>query len=217
VPNEATSEAPARRRRSTAEIVERLLSAASEEFERNGYDRTKTATIAKKAAVTEALIFNHFGSKANLFQEAIFKPLNQHFLEFCKHHVVAPGDAQGLRTETAQYVKELHGFVEDHSRMLMSLVVEQLYASEMGQGIGAIEGLEEYFSGTIAVTMERYSGTRAIDPDLLARISFATIFACAIFKDWLFANSPASEDEIRTAIGRFVMDGVSVNHANDAP
>ena len=57
-----------RPRRSTEEIVDNIMEAACDEFERNGYPGTKTAAIARKAGVAEALIFSNFGSKARLFQ-----------------------------------------------------------------------------------------------------------------------------------------------------
>lgn len=42
--------------------------------------------------MAEWLIFNHFGPKARLFEDSIFKPLNKHFLEFQIAHPVAAGD-----------------------------------------------------------------------------------------------------------------------------
>jgi AcrR family transcriptional regulator len=64
------------------------LEAGCEEFERKGYAGTETAAVAQKAGVTEALIFNHFGSKAKLFHDSIFKPLDRHFVNFRSSHVV---------------------------------------------------------------------------------------------------------------------------------
>ena len=69
------------------------MEAASEEFEHNGYAGTTTAAIAQKAGVAEWLIFNHFGSKAKLFHDSIFKPLNQQFLDFCVTRLADTEDA----------------------------------------------------------------------------------------------------------------------------
>ena len=76
---------PKRKRRSTEEIIDRLMEAACEEFERSGYAGSKTAEIARKAGVAEALIFSNFGSKAKLFQDSIFKPLDRHFPRLYQH------------------------------------------------------------------------------------------------------------------------------------
>ena len=197
-------------RRSTEEIIDRLMEAASEEFERNGYAGTTTAAIARKAGVVEALIFSNFGSKAKLFHDSIFKPLNRHFLEFCATHLVDAGDAAGLKQGTEQYIQELRRFMEQHSRMLMSLFVTQMYEADL-QGLSEMEGLNDYFSGTAAMAQKRLTKKPKIDPKLMARVSFATVLSCVLFKDWLFPKGIASEGEISAAISNYVMEGINAN------
>jgi AcrR family transcriptional regulator len=206
-----------RPRRSTEEIIDRLLEAAGTEFERNGYAGTKTAAIARKAGVAEPLIFNHFGSKAKLFHDSIFKPLDRHFLQFCATHLVDVDDAEGMREGTRQYILELQEFIRRHSRMLRSLVAAQMYESRQVKGLSHIEGLHDYFSRGAARTMSRLVAKPKIDPRLITRVSFATILACIIFKDWLFPEGLASEDELRAAITGFVMEGLEANAAATMP
>jgi AcrR family transcriptional regulator len=200
-----------RTRRSTEEIIDRLMEAACEEFERNGYAGTTTAAIARKARVAEALILSHFGSKAKLFQDSIFKPLNRHFLDFCTTHLVDAGDEISLRQESQRYIAELRQFLQRHSKMLVSLVVTQMYTSDNVEGVSRVQGLHDYFSRAAAVSMKRLAGKPKIDPKLMTRVSFATLLACVIFKDWLFPEGLASEEEISAAIGDFVLDGVNAN------
>src|ERR1700757_3687632 len=75
-----------RKRRSTQEIIDRIIDAALIEFCDNGYSSTTTSAIALRAEVTEALIFTQFESKANLFRKAIFRPLDDHFSNFVITH-----------------------------------------------------------------------------------------------------------------------------------
>jgi AcrR family transcriptional regulator len=200
-----------RPRRSKEEIIDRLIAAASAEFERNGYAGTTTAAIARRAGVAEWLIFTHFGSKARLFHDSIFKALNQHFVSFCSTHFVALGDAEGFRKETQQYILELQQFVEHHSRMLVSLVVAQIYEGANIDGLGQISGLHDYFSQGAAMATEHLVGRPRIDPRLIVRVSFATIMASVIFKDLLFPKGLATKDEIRAAISDFVIYGLNAN------
>jgi AcrR family transcriptional regulator len=206
---------PRRQRRSTEEIIDRLLEAACDEFELNGYAGTTTADIARRAGVVEPLIFNHFGSKAKLFHDSIFKPLNRHFVQFLATHLVDANDADSLRANTQQYILELKQFLERHSRMLMSLVVAQVYACDKVQGVSQIEGLNDYFSRAVAMAKKRRTGKPKVDPDLMSRISFATILSCVIFKDWLFPDGLASDDEINAAVSGFVMEGINESAAQD--
>jgi AcrR family transcriptional regulator len=200
-----------RSRRSTEEIIDNIMEAACHEFERNGYLGTKTAAIARKAGVAEALIFSNFGSKAKLFHDTVFLPLDRHFREFCATHLVDPGDTAALRKETRQYILELRQFIGRHSRMFSSLVAAQMYASENVRGLSEIDGLDNFFSRAAEMNRKRLRGKPRIDPNLLARVSFISILACVIFKDWLFPAGLASEDEISAAISDFIMDGVNAN------
>jgi AcrR family transcriptional regulator len=200
-----------RTRRSTEEIIDRVMEAACEEFEHNGYVGTKTAAIARKAGVAEALIFSNFGSKATLFHDSIFKPLDRHLEAFCATHLVEPGDTEGLRQGTRQYILELRQFIGRHDRMFRSLVAAQMYRSDNVRGLSEIEGLHKFFSRAAATSMKRLSGKPKIHPKLLARVSFASVLACVIFREWLFPEELASESEIAEAISDFIMDGINAN------
>ena len=131
----AKSKRKRRPRRSTEEIIDRLLVAAAEEFERNGYAGTTTAKVARRAGVAEWLIFTHFGSKARLFEDSIFKPLNRHFLEFCASNPAGADDPEGIRRDSRRYILELQRFIERHSRMLVSLLVARIY--DLGDAEGS--------------------------------------------------------------------------------
>lgn len=203
---------PKRRRRSSEEVIDRLIEAARAEFELNGYAGAKTAAIARRAGVAEALIFSNFGSKAKLFQDAIFKPLNRHFLDFRATHGIDASDTKAMQEGTRRYVAELQQFVERHSRMLMSLFVAQFYDPDNLSGLSHVQGLHDYFARATAMATERMAAKPPrIHPKLMARVSFATIMACIIFRDLLFPMGLASQAEIGAAISDFVMDGLSAN------
>jgi AcrR family transcriptional regulator len=210
-PNGKGAKRKRRPRRSTEEIVNLIIAAACEEFERNGYEGAKTAEIARKAGVAEALIFSNFGSKAKLFHDSIFNPLNRHFLEFSASHRISPDDAVAFEEGTRQYILEIQQFIQQHSRMLASVVAAQMYETDDLQGVRQIEGLHDYFSRATANAMNRNVVKPRVDPRLMARVSFASILACTIFKDWLFPRDLASDAQITNAIRDFVMEGLSAN------
>ena len=80
--SKTTPAAPKRRaKRSSEEIMQRLIAAAQDEFKRSGFMGATTAAIARKAEITEAQLFRYFSSKAELFREAVFEPLNRHFAD----------------------------------------------------------------------------------------------------------------------------------------
>jgi hypothetical protein len=97
--------------------------------------------------------------------------------------------------------------------MLMSLLVAQLYAPDNLDGLSHIQGLHDYFSRATAMATARLVEPAKIHPRLLARVSFATILACIIFRDLLFPKGLATQGEIRAAISDFLMEGLSANAA----
>ncbi|MBW8783207.1 MAG: TetR/AcrR family transcriptional regulator [Novosphingobium sp.] len=207
----ASSRPAARRpRRTSAEIHDRLIDAAGEEFEANGYAGATTAAIARRAEVTEAQLFRCFPSKAELFRAAIFEPLNRHFAAFQARMQADEGAPYRKGAET--YIAELEDFIAGHSRMLMSLVVAQSYDPGMRARGETIDGLEAYFERGAAMMRSRLAGEARVPPELMVRVSFAAVLGCLLFSDWLFPAGLADDQAIRRAISDFVIDGTNANN-----
>lgn len=200
-----------RTRRSPDDILSRIVKAATEEFKRGGYTGTATAVIARKADVTEAQLFRYFGSKSNLFRETIFKPIDQHFLNFINKHPPERSQGASAREMTALYTTELQHFIAEHSEMLTSLIVAQTYESGNAQGVSAINSLQAYFDHGAAMMRARIQGKPKVNPDLLVRVTFVTVLASIMFKSWIFPRGLASDEEITATINDFVMDGIGAN------
>jgi len=198
-----------RKRRSPEEIMDLLLQAAEGEFKKYGYSGATTAAIAREADITEAQLFRYFSSKAELFQESIFKPLDRHFAEFNARHLHGARGAQSDRRIARIYITELQQFIAEHCEMIRSMVVAQSYASEGTNGVAEIGSLRTYFDHGAAILSDGPFRGLTADPRLVVRVSFAAVLANVMFKDWLFPNGLASESEIRESIIDFVIDGLS--------
>jgi AcrR family transcriptional regulator len=207
----AVQAAPRRKRRTSEEVADRILEAAAEEFETAGYSGATTAAIARRAEVTEAQIFRFYGSKQELFRAAIFKPLNRHMMAFHTANQPEPGDSQSMREMARRYICELQDFVEQHSRMFMSLIVATAYSPEATNPVSDMEGLRAYFAQGTALMTQRMGQNPPVDPKLMVRVSFVAVLASLMFKDWLFPPGMTSEEEIRDAIVQFVIDGIMAN------
>jgi AcrR family transcriptional regulator len=208
-----TDEAPPatrRKRRSPEDLMNRILAAAAEEFRRCGYAGATTAAIARRAEVTEAQLFRYFASKTELFREAVFKPLEQQLSSFVESHML-DHDVEAASKTTALYIDELQRFVGENAQMLTSLLVAQAYDLGAAEGVSAIGSLRGYFDRGASMMSARLTGPFKVDPKLMARVSFAAVLACVMFKDWIFPPGLASEEEIRAAINDFVREGIGAN------
>ncbi len=199
-------------RRAPAEIRERILQAAGEEFKNFGFSGATTLNIARRADVTEAQLFRYFNTKPVLFHEAVFEPLVRHFDAFNAKHLHDVPERIVLRENARLYIGELQHFIRAHSKMLMSLVFAQTYAPFTTPGVGEIDSLQNYFARGAAMMNRRTGGKAKVEPKLMVRVSFAAVLSCILFQDWMFPPGLASEEEISEAIIDFVIDGITVNH-----
>ncbi|MEV7688215.1 TetR family transcriptional regulator [Streptomyces bungoensis] len=99
--------APGARRRGrppraeSADTRDRILTAAREEFSERGYEKTSVRGIAKAAGVDPALVHHYFGTKEQVFEEAVavaFAPaLNA-------PEAVAAGPLDGVGERLARFI-----------------------------------------------------------------------------------------------------------------
>jgi AcrR family transcriptional regulator len=191
--------------------MNRIVQAAAGEFRRNGYAGTTTAAVAREAGVTEAQLFRYFGSKAELFRETVFEPLDRHFTGFLEQHRPLTSDSRTLEENTRLYTSELRRFISEHSELLTSLVVAQTYASGTDHGVGRINSLAAYFDHGAAMMRARLKGKPEVDPKLMVRMAFASVLASVMFRDWIFPKGLASDEEIAAATNAFVQRGIAAN------
>jgi AcrR family transcriptional regulator len=127
VPRNATSDkSPAtrtkRRPRLSAEARRaEILKAARTEFVRLGYAGATFQKIAQTADVNEAMLFRLFGTKEQLYEEAVAAPLEE-----AVNHAFTPvtGDAD-LRAVSERFVEELLGGMEDIAPMLVAVLSDE--------------------------------------------------------------------------------------------
>lgn len=200
---------PKRKLRSKVEINKLLLSAAREEFKRCGFAGATTAAIARKARVTETQLFRHFPSKAELFRAAVFEPLNGHLQDFMRREpVTATGDHRAL---AQNYIDELQQFLREHSKLMLSLVMAQMFTDGAVEGIDPVDTLEAYFAQGASLFRSHLDEGSDVDPDLMVRVSFAALMGCVLFKDVVCPPGEASEDAVHKTIADFMLDGIMLN------
>lgn len=210
-----TSAVTRRKRRSPEEILERILVAAGEEFSDMGYNNATTASIARRAEVTEAQLFRYFRSKTDLFRDSIFKPLDNRLSEFNDKFLTVSEEASDIKDKSRRYITELQNFIRENWKMIMSLVVAQAYAPEVMRGVSQVDSLHTYFQRNTEIMTRRLGTNAKVDPKLMVRVSFAAVLANVMFKDWIYPEGIASEEDIRDAIIEFVLNGLNANTVPD--
>jgi TetR/AcrR family transcriptional regulator, transcriptional repressor for nem operon len=94
-------------RQATAETRERIVKAASEEFRRNGVERTGLAEVMAAAGMTHGGFYKHFASKEEVVAEAIASSIDT-MLASWRDGSAAETPGQGLQSVISAYLSPAH-------------------------------------------------------------------------------------------------------------
>jgi AcrR family transcriptional regulator len=194
---------------------ELLLAAASELFGERGYAGTSTKEIAERAGVTEPMLFRHFGSKANLFQEAAVTP----FVEFmdgylaeyrAREHGDLTAEQEGLR-----FFQGLFGALREQRVLLLALLSAGRFApvaeDVSGQVRAAFAQVIELFEEVVATESAERGFTDA-DLPAAVRVMFGMVLSVALHDDWMAL--PGREDDLERMLGattRMAVRGLGIS------
>lgn len=190
-----------------------LLTAARDIFAQRGYKGTSTRDIAERAGVTEVMIFRHFGSKANLFQEAVVAPftsfIHQYLADYRgREHGIRSPYEEGLDLYTGLF-EVLHGEREVLLALMAARQFDDLPEAAAGQ-------VDEAFAEVLTV-IEEVVGTESTergfsDFDLrpTVRAMFAMVLSVALHGDWMGLHNKAAYRHVIDAMTTLTVRGLQV-------
>jgi AcrR family transcriptional regulator len=167
-------------------------------FATQGYSRTTTREIAEHAGVLEALLFRHFGTKANLFEQAVLEP----FAEFVDTFV----DEWRRRLATGEeptdlgraYLEGIYQLFQENRGILFATVNAHFYEPELvaattsGESpLAAILGRVEALGAEIDTLSFEH-----VDIDIATRLTFASVVGTVLLDEWLFPQGTRPSDPI---------------------
>lgn len=119
----ATGSAPAR-----TPAQEKLLAAALEIFAEQGFDSATTRAIAARAGVAEKTLFQHFGTKSGMFNEAVFPMLVELMGPAVFGNVVRAiqGAGPDFRSRLRAIVRDRVALTSKHPALLKFIAQEML-------------------------------------------------------------------------------------------
>ncbi|ONH55535.1 hypothetical protein CcI49_28945 [Frankia sp. CcI49] len=189
------------------------LQAARDLFDERGYEQVSTREIAGRAGVTQALIFRHFGSKANLFVEAVYEPFYEFVADYLRRWAEQGHGNTNSAEDTEIFVGGLYQLLLNNQRLLAAL------AGQASAGSPELPGHAARFLRDIFDRLEREVAqettaqrTTTMDPAYAVRFAFALVYGVAALDHALFpADQPSPNRE--TIIGQmagYVLRGASL-------
>ena len=169
-------------------------------------------------AVSEALLFRHFGTKAKLFERAVLDPIN----EFV-HDYVDQWQARSAADHTPEgislaFVDGFYRLLSEHRDLVLALVTAQAYESiqELNDASPLSRLLDE---------LEAVAGREAelrgfeFDVQITVRLVAGMVMAMALLDDWLFPSGKRrpSRQRITNEMVAFMLHGLAHRDGLGAP
>lgn len=195
--------------RSPEETRNRILAAAREIFAKKGRRGTTTREIAELAAVNEATLFRHFGSKDAIIDAAV-----ERFCATGELQELASGLSGDLQADLRRLANALVERMEQvQDLIIMSLVEQEPHSAVSSAAWRAPGAIRHIVADYMAKRVE--TGDLQGDPLLLARFFMGMIFADVIGRKKLPVTHYSKEDLITFQINVF-LNGVrkSKSHGN---
>lgn len=147
---------------------ENILQSALELFGENGYDRTPTNAIAKKAGVSEGLIFRHFTNKAGLLAAIIQQGMEQIAGTMQSYQTPAADPRQAILEHIERsltLIREHEAFWQMATKVRFQTAVQEIAGQQ-------IEAVNQFIVRQLTENFKRLGST---GPELEALLLFAEI------------------------------------------
>lgn len=191
-----------------------LIAAARTEFSQQGYAGARTREIARLAATSEVMLFRHFGSKANLFKETVFEPINACLKDFIAGELVASNVTQMSPTHFVAYNARLYAVLEENAPLLSALIAAGEYEGADILDIGDLTSLDAFFD-TAEQELRRLADPASLellhDTKVVVRFVFCTYLSIALFRKWLFPDKIGGIEHVLKVVNGMLVRGYGMD------
>ena len=204
-----------RKLRKPAEIRELLLGAACEVFGSKGYESASTSEIAKTAGVAHALLFRHFGTKAELFEQAVFEPFQAAIADVLRQWSTYGHEPHSPAVSSADYVELVYTFLRENALLVAALAATPHYGERV-HGVDADRDGDPSLSrlmDAVSTALETEAGVHGwggIDIPIAARVAFCAVLGLTVFDSWVFPRGirHPGERRIKNELASFLAAGL---------
>jgi AcrR family transcriptional regulator len=179
-----STRSPSDFRRGSAEVRNLLLDAARSLFAAKGYAGATTHDIAVEAGVSEALLFRHFGTKAQLFERAVIDPINEFISGYVEQWTSRPGTEHTVDRVAFAYVDGFYRLLLEHGDLVLALMTAQAYEAIDGVGGSPLSRLID----ELEAVPDQEAALRGLsfDVPIATRLVVGMVMAMALLDKWMF-------------------------------
>ena len=190
-----------------------MLDAARDLFAERGFKGTSTRDIAERAGVSEVMIFRHFGSKANLFQESVVEPFTSFMQRYIADYRTREHGKLSPEEEGRAFYTGLFDVLRAERAALLALMAARQFDDLPETASAEVEGA----FGQVLRLVEEVVATEAeerhfTDFDLVptVRVMFSMVLAAALHGDWMGMGRTVSYDRVLDTMTQLTVRGLRV-------
>jgi AcrR family transcriptional regulator len=194
------------------EVRPLLLESARQLFEEKGYARATTREITQRAGVAETLLFRNFGSKANIFAEAVLLPLADFFRDWV-HRVTEGGPTGDVEANQYEFTKTLYEMAAENRGLLLTFFATAVFEPEVLEAPNALatisHALDDLAAASAAELIRLGIDLRDYDVVTRSRAVVGMILAMALFESIIVPSTShaRSQDEVLHELTRQILFG----------
>jgi AcrR family transcriptional regulator len=181
------------RRRDPEDKRERILRAARSLFVQRGYAATRTADLARRAGVSEGIVFHHFGSKAAVLA-AVAGDYGRGLAEAMFEAAPAPGEPPSAEA----MLRRAFDYVRNHGPLSSLLAV----SGDPADSSTARRASRSQIVAALARGYEEWSRAgfvRAMSSEIVAELTYALVEA-ALRECFVSGRGAREEEYLREAV-----------------
>ena len=190
-----------------------LLHSARQIFAERGFKGTSTRDIADRAGVTEVMIFRHFGSKANLFQEAVVAPFATFMDSYISDYRAREHGRLSPEQEGRSLYTGLFEVLSSEREVLLALMAARQYdrlpdaaAAQVNEAFDQVLTLLE----EVVATEAQERGFSGFDLPATVRVMFSMVLAAALHGDWIGVDRTVGQEQLLDAMTTLTVRGLQV-------
>ena len=190
-----------------------LLDAARHMFAERGFKGSSTRDIAELAGVTEVMIFRHFGSKANLFREAVVDPFTTFMDSYISDYRSREHGKLSPEQEGRSLYTGLFEVLSSEREVLLTLMAARQYddlpdaaSAQVNDAFDQVLALLE----EVVATEAQERGFSGFDLPATVRVMFSMVLCAALHGDWIGLDRHVSNEQLLDAMTTLTVRGLRV-------
>jgi AcrR family transcriptional regulator len=184
-----------------------IVASARELFAARGFDGTSLRDVAQHAAVSEALLYRYFGTKAALFEESVIAPYRGFVQRFLDDWEAV--DARRSNEEmVTRFVGDLYAFVVEHRDLLFALAAADRFGAPAAEGVGTLSREIRRLTDFTA-TEAASRGLGHVDLEMAVTSTTALVLAVGLLDDVLFTGASRPDPaRLLREVSRYALGGI---------